>query len=52
VNTSTVEIKKDPKTEDLYIELSDTLLADLGWSVGDNIEWIDNKDNSWTLRRV
>lgn len=49
---SLVEVKEDITTKELYIELPDALLADLGWSVGDNIEWIDNKDNSWTLKRV
>lgn len=47
-----LEVKEDPKTNELYIELPDNLLSRLGWSVGDNIEWIDNKDNSWTLKRV
>jgi hypothetical protein len=24
---------------------------ELGWAEGDAIEWIDNKDGTWTLRR-
>ena len=48
---NTIEVKKDPKTKDLYIELSDELLEKLGWKTGDNIEWIDNKDDSWTLKK-
>jgi len=24
---------------------------ELGWAEGDTIEWIDNKDGTWTLRR-
>lgn len=47
-----IEIKKDLKTDELYIELPDDLLANLGWSVGDKIEWQDNKDSSWTLKKV
>jgi len=49
---STLTVKEDPSSKELYIELPDTLLEELGWRVGDNIEWIDNKDNSWTLKRA
>jgi hypothetical protein len=24
---------------------------ELGWAEGDAIEWIDNKDGTWTLKR-
>jgi hypothetical protein len=24
---------------------------ELGWAEGDAIEWVDNKDGTWTLRR-
>lgn len=24
---------------------------ELGWNPGDTVEWIDNKDGTWTIRR-
>lgn len=34
-----------------YIEFSDEQLAEAGWKEGDTIEWIDNGDGSWTLKK-
>ena len=34
-----------------YIEFSDERLAEAGWKEGDTIEWIDNGDGSWTLKK-
>jgi len=47
----TLEIQEDPETKDLIIEFPDSLMESAGWKVGDNIEWIDNKDGSWTLKK-
>jgi hypothetical protein len=41
----------DDDSEDLLIPLSDEILQELDWKSGDIIEWIDNKDGSWTLKR-
>lgn len=35
----------------LYIIIPEELIGELGWSVGENITWIDNKDGSFTVRR-
>lgn len=32
-----------------YIELPDELLAETGWKAGDDLEWKDNGDGSFTL---
>lgn len=50
--TSTLEVKEDISTGELYIELSDELLDESGFAINDTIEWIDNKNGSWTLRKV
>jgi hypothetical protein len=34
-----------------YIEFTDEQLAEAGWKEGDAIEWIDNGDGSWTLKK-
>jgi hypothetical protein len=33
------------------IQLTDEMLEVLGWKEGDTIEWIDNKDGSWTMKK-
>lgn len=35
-----------------YIELPKSLLKKVGWKIGDTIDWVDNKDGSWSLLRV
>ena len=35
----------------LYIIIPEELIGELGWRVGENITWIDNKDESYTLRK-
>jgi hypothetical protein len=35
----------------LILEFPDSLMESTGWKVGDTLEWIDNKDGSWTLRK-
>jgi len=47
-----VELIKDPETGDLILPLSDEIFDGLGWKIGDTIQWIDNKDGSWTMKKV
>ena len=35
---------------ELLIDLSEAC-EELGWKEGDVIEWIDNKDGTWTIKR-
>lgn len=52
MNKWTLEIESDPDDpESMILSFPDDLLANVGWSPGDIIEWIDNKDGSWTLRK-
>lgn len=48
----TLPVQKDEETGDLILEFPDELMEQAGWKTGDSIEWIDNKDGSWTLRKV
>jgi hypothetical protein len=47
-----VTLETDPATGELILPLSDEILSDSGICIGDTIQWIDNKDGSWTLRKV
>ena len=47
----TIKLEEDPETGDLILPLDDDIFKDCGWEIGDTIEWIDNGNNSWTLRK-
>ena len=48
----TAEVKEDPESGDYILEFPDELLEQTGWKEGDNLEWIDNNNGSWTLRKI
>ena len=50
--TWTLDVKEDPETGDAILEFPDDLMLEAGWKEGDNLEWIDNKDGSYTLKKV
>ena len=45
----TLTIEQDPETGDLVLPFTEEILAELGWREGDTLEWVDNKDGSWSL---
>jgi bifunctional DNA-binding transcriptional regulator/antitoxin component of YhaV-PrlF toxin-antitoxin module len=45
----TLTIEEDPETGDLMLPFNNEILEELGWREGDVLEWIDNKDGSWSL---
>jgi hypothetical protein len=50
--THTVSVIVDPDNpEELAIPLPDELLESLGWKVDDTLEWHDNGDGSWTMKK-
>ena len=48
----TVTLETDPETGDLMLPFTDEMLSQVGWVIGDVIEWIDNKDGTWTMRKT
>ena len=51
--THTRKIVEDPEQPgELLLDLGNELCDELGWKPGDVIEWIDNKDGSWTLKKT
>jgi len=50
ITVTVVEDDQDP--EQLLLDLGTELCEQLGWAVGDPIEWIDNQDGSWTIRKT
>lgn len=53
MTTKTVQVIEDPDNpdnpEELLLDLGTELCAELGWAVGDTVQWIDNKDGTWQL---
>jgi len=50
----TVQIQYDDKEGDFYFPIPEEMLpliADLGWSVNDQLEWIDNENGSFTIKK-
>ena len=38
--------------DDGVLKLPDELIEELGWKLGDTLEWIDNKDGSLSLIKI
>ena len=48
----TVKLEMDPETQELVMPIPDEIIQELGWGLGDNLEVIDNKDGTMTLRKI
>ena len=48
----TITLEDDPETGDLIMTLTDEVLESDGWKEGDTLEWIDNENGTWTLRKT
>ena len=46
-----VKIKQNENGEHYFI-IPDEFQKDLSWNEGDLIEWIDNGDSCWTLKKL
>jgi hypothetical protein len=44
-----ITLETDPKTGDVILPLTDAQLKELGWELGDTLEWIDNHDGTWSI---
>jgi hypothetical protein len=48
----TITVEEDPETGDLLLPFPDDFLSMQGWKEGDTLEWIDNTDGTWTIKKV
>ena len=46
-----IKVQEDGKTKDLYIQFPPDAIDQVGWIEGDLIDWLDNGDGSWTLKK-
>ena len=47
--TWTVTLEEDAETGDVILPFTNEMLQEVGWQEGDVLEWIDNKNGSWSL---
>tara|TARA_B100001063_G_C16584314_1_gene462333 strand:- start:128 stop:370 length:243 start_codon:yes stop_codon:yes gene_type:complete len=48
-NTTMESIRLD---DEGVLTFSDELIDAMGWNIGDTLEWVDNNDGSFTLKKV
>lgn len=49
---TTLVVQEDPDTGELFIELPDRILKQLGWKPGDTVEWHEEDDGiRWTITK-
>lgn len=52
MNKWTITLEEaDDGSGDLVLPLTDEIMESAGWKIGDVLEWIDNKDGTWILKR-
>lgn len=47
----TVAVQEDPESGDAIIQFPDEVMEQVGWKEGDTIQWVDNGDGSFTLKK-
>jgi hypothetical protein len=48
-------IEEDLETGDLMLVFPEDFLEqldELGWKIGDTVEWTDNQDGTWSIKKV
>ena len=46
-----VELEEDSETGDLYMQLPQQLIDELGWQIGDTLNWIPENNGGYRLTR-
>ena len=46
-------VLEDPDNPgELALDLPDALLVSAGWAIGDALDWTENEDGSWTIKKI
>lgn len=51
-HTWVIEVQEDSETKELFLQLPLEAIDQVGWAENDVIEWMENDDGTWTLRKV
>ena len=47
----TATVQEDANSGELFFQLPEHELSQMGWYEGDLLEWFDNGDGSWTITK-
>lgn len=50
--TVTVTLEHDPETGELVLPLANEIIEQLGWEIGDELDWKDNGDGTYTISNI
>ena len=50
-NTWVIEVKENNETKELYLELPQEALNQVGWDEGDTLLWEELPNGSWCLKK-
>jgi hypothetical protein len=50
-NVYTATVQEHEDSGELFFELPEQALNQMGWYEGDLLEWLDNGDGSWTITK-
>jgi hypothetical protein len=50
--TFTVHLHEDPETGDLILPFPDGFCEEMGWDIGDTLDWKVRKDGTFTLTKI
>lgn len=48
----TIVTLEEDKDGNLVLPISDEMMLELGWKIGDTINWNDNEDGTWTMSKL
>lgn len=46
-----IAVESVPDSDELLLPLPQELLDANGWKEGDTLEWVDNENGTWTLKK-
>ena len=52
MKTWTITVEEDPETGECILPFPEDFLAEASWKEGDTLNWIENKDGSWSLEKL
>ena len=44
-------VQENTEDKELFIQFPEEAMNQMGWHEGDMLEWIDNKDGSWSIQK-
>lgn len=52
VNQWIIVVQENGKDKELFIQLPEDAISQMGWAEGDVLEWLENEDGSWTITKA